>query len=74
MVFFFSCLRPLFETCGETCNSRRNSCVSFHCVVKGECYGECFMIPAEGKKESNCSSLWLLYNTLKAHPQFIYFF
>lgn len=67
-------LSHLFETCEETCNSRRNSCVSFPCVVKGLCYGECFMIPAKDKKESNCSSLWLLYNTLKAHSQFIYLF
>lgn len=52
---FFACLRTLYETCAETPNSRRNSCVSFCCVVKRRCYGECFMIPAESKKESNCS-------------------
>lgn len=53
---FLSHLRPLSETCGETSNSRRN-CVSFLCVVKGQCYGECFMIPAKDKRESHCFSL-----------------
>lgn len=53
---FLSYLRPLSGTCGETSKSRINCCVSFLCVVKGQCY-ECFMIPAKDKKESNCFSL-----------------
>lgn len=63
-------LRSLCETCAETANSRKNSSVGFCCVVKGRCYGECFMIPAESKKESNCS-LWLLRDTWKARPPFV---
>lgn len=57
--FLFSRLRPLFESCRKTWDTRINSCVSSHCDMTEQCCFECFIISAEGKEESNFFSFSL---------------